>query len=206
MRTKSFFLAFLFILSASVAFSQREETLLGQRSWGFSGIWGGYNHQITNFGSTEAYNQGGFFEFEFGKSLLIGWGHYSLDNSILWKGSDQQRFNFRTNVFKLGYQFFPYKAVHPMINLDLGRGWMDYGTQPRDRVLVVQPAVGVEVNIFRWFRVGLEGGYRFIRNTDIVGLSDKDFSGLYGQGTLKFGFSWGRYHKRQEERDKKYQE
>jgi hypothetical protein len=201
MRTKTCLFALLMTLMTTAAYSQREETLFGHRNWGFSGVWGGYNHQITQFGPSDSYNQGGFFEFEFGKSLLIGWGHTSLDNSYTWKGTDNH-FNFKWNAFKLGYNFLPYKAVHPMINLDLGRGWVNYGTQPQDRVLVVQPSAGIEINVFRWFRLGLEGGYRFVGDTNVAGLSDRDLSGAFGQATLKFGFSWGRLHNRHEHKDR----
>jgi hypothetical protein len=65
----------------------------------------------------------------------------------------------------------------------------------------------VEINVFRWFHIGLEGGYRFISDTNVAGLTNQDLSGLYGQATFKFGFSWGRYHSRHDEGgEKKYQE
>lgn len=202
MRTKSCFFLFSFLLCTYTLFSQREETLLGQKSWGFSGIWGGYHHQYTQFGATEAYNRGGFFTFEFGKSLTLGWGHYRLDHEFDWELTDKA-FDARFNVAKIGYAFMPYKAIHPTLNVDLGRGWVDLGDE-RDRVVVVQPAAGVEFNVFRWFRVGLEGGYRFVNDSDLPAISDDDLSGPYGQATLKFGFSWGRFHKRSE--PKKYDE
>ena len=61
-----------------------------------------------------------------------------------------------------------------------------------DKIFVVQPAAGVEINIFRWFHLGLQGGYRFVTDSSIAGLSDKQLSGAFGQATLKFGWSWGR--------------
>jgi hypothetical protein len=198
MRTKSLIIAVLslfFVLNLS---AQREETLLGRRSWGFSGIWGGYNRQYTQFNSVDSYNRGGFFGFEFGKSLLLGWGRYRLNDEFTW-GNTDQRFDMRWNVAKVGYAFIPYKAVHPVFNVDFGNGRVDLGPE-RDRVFVVQPSAGVEVNVFRWFRLGLEGGYRFTNDVDITGLTDTDLSGAYGQVSLKFGFSWGRYHKRNQSR------
>ena len=56
---------------------------------------------------------------------------------------------------------------------------------------------GVEINIFRWLHLGLEGGYRFVTSSDIS-LSDRQLSNAFGQATLKFGFSWGRYRKQQD--------
>jgi hypothetical protein len=207
MRTKSFLFVLILLSCTATAFAQREETLLGRRSWGFSGIWGGYNHQYTQFDGADSYNRGGFFGFEFGKSLLLGWGRYRLDDPFDWQNTDR-RFNMRWNVAKVGYAFIPYKAVHPMFNVDFGTGRVDLGSE-RDRVFVVQPSAGIEINVFRWFRLGLEGGYRFTNDVDIVGLTDTRLSGAYGQASLKFGFSWGRYHKRntgRSERAKNYDE
>ncbi len=200
MRTKSSFLAFAFLLLSISIFAQREETVLGSRGWGLSGIWGGYSHQYTGYKNTDGFNRGGFFGFEFGKSLFLGWTHYSLRDDILLKDGDNQRFDFRFNGGRIGYAFVPYKAVHPMINVELGRGHATLSGEGTDNMFIIQPSAGVEINVFRWFRFGLEGGYRFARNVDYVSLNNNDLSGAFGQASLKFGFSWGRYHKREDYR------
>lgn len=196
MNTKSRFFAFLFFLAAFSASAQREETVLGERGWGLSGIWGGYSHQYTTYHKTDAFNRGGFFGFEFGKSLFVGWTHFNLREDIELEQGDNRRFDFRFNGGRIGYSFVPYKAIHPMLNLELGRGRAKLAGEGNDDMFVIQPSAGVEINVFRWFRIGLEGGYRFARNVDYVSLNDQDLSGPYGQATLKLGFSWGRYHKR----------
>ncbi len=196
MRTRSFFLAVAFLFAAFSVFSQREETVLGERGWGLSGIWGGYSHQYTTYGNTDAFNRGGFFGFEFGKSLFVGWTHYSLRDDITLNLNDNQRFDFRFNGGRIGYSFLPYKAVHPQLNVELGRGRAKLAGEGNDDMFIIQPSAGVEINVFRWFRIGLEGGYRFARNVDYVSLNDSDLSGPFAQASLKLGFSWGRYHKR----------
>jgi len=196
MRTKSCFLAFAILFAALPAFSQREETVLGERGWGLSGIWGGYSHQYTSYDKTDGFNRGGFFGFEFGKSLFVGWTHYSLRDDIVLDQNDNQRFDFRFNGGRIGYAFLPYKAVHPLLCIELGRGRAKLAGEGNDDMFIMQPSAGVEINVFRWFRIGLEGGYRFARNVDYVSLSDSDISGPFAQASLKFGFSWGRYHKR----------
>ncbi len=194
-RTKSFFFVLSLLLTSTFAFAQREETVLGERGWGFSGIWGGYHHQYTSYGNNDEFNRGGFFGFEFGKSLLVGWGNYRVADQFNWQGAENQKFDFKWNTFKLGYAFMPYKAIHPMLNFDFGRGKIDLAGA-EDRVFVMQPSAGVEINVFRWFRLGLEGGYRFVNGNDIASIQDSQISGAYGQANLKFGFSWGRFHKR----------
>lgn len=196
MRTKSCFLALAILFAALPAFSQREETVLGERGWGLSGIWGGYSHQYTSYDKTDGFNRGGFFGFEFGKSLYIGWTHYSLRDDIVLDQNDNQRFDFRFSGGRIGYAFLPYKAVHPLLNVELGRGRAKLAGEGNDDMFIIQPSAGVEINVFRWFRIGMEGGYRFARNVDYASLSDSDLSGPFAQASLKFGFSWGRYHKR----------
>jgi hypothetical protein len=79
--------------------------------------------------------------------------------------------------------------------VDYGRGTARLG-DVNDRVYVVQPSAGIEINVFRWFRLGLEGGYRFVSDSNIPELSNQQLSGAFGQASLRFGFSWGRFHKK----------
>lgn len=207
MRTKSCLLAASFLILAFTQLSaQKEETILGERGWGLSGIWGGYAHQFTQYDDKDAFNSGGFFGFEFGKSLIIGWSHTDLRDDITLRNNETRKFDFRYNGAKIGYAFIPYKAIHPVLNFEIGKGTVELTGQPKDRVFVMQPSAGLEINVLRWFRLGLEGGYRFIQNNDLVGISAEQISGPYGQATLKFGFSWGRYHKRPQPTKKKYEE
>ena len=197
---RSFLFVLSLLLSSTLSFGQREETVLGERGWGFSGIWGGYHHQYTSYGNSDQFNRGGFFGFEFGKSLTVGWGNYRVTDPFNWQGAENQRFDFKWNTFKLGYAFLPYKAIHPVVNFDFGRGKINL-SGAEDRVFVMQPSAGVDINVFRWFRLGLEGGYRFVNDNDIAAIQDTHLSGAYGQASLKFGFSWGRFHKRKSTKD-----
>lgn len=203
MHTKSCLLAIAFLLTSMTLFSQREETVLGERGWGFSGLWGGVSWDYTPYKGTEAFNQRGYFGLEFGKSLNIGWSHSRLIDDVPFGTGEYKRLDFNFNGGFIGYSFAPYKAIHPMLNLEMGQGKITVTTPPfveRDKTFTIQPSAGVEINVFRWFRLGLEGGYRFVNGVDYAGLSDEDLSGAFGRATLKFGFSWGRYHKRHDYR------
>ena len=70
-----------------------------------------------------------------------------------------------------------------------GRGSLKINEQKVDKVTVFEPSIGVEVNVFRWMRVGLEGGYRFVTSVDAPGLDDTDFSSPIIGLRLKFGWS-----------------
>lgn len=192
--TKSILLGLIMLCAWPLA-AQKEQTIIGGRNFGWSGIWGGYKHQLTQFGDETSYINGGFFGLEFGKSLLIGWGRYSLVDEFKWDNIQNQEFDMRWYPFLLQYGFQGYKAVHPQIGFEIGRGRVDFG-DTKDRILVVQPTAGVEFNVFRWFHLGLDGGYRFVTDSSVPGLTDTDLSGWMAQATLKFGFSWGRYNKK----------
>lgn len=199
--TKSVFLVLTLLLSANGLFAQKEQTLFNSRHLGLTGLWGGSKHQITSFGDNNKYSyvRGGFFGFEFGKALLIGWGHYDLKDEHKWDNIENQDFDLRWNPLMLAYGFKNYKAIHPQIGVDLGRGRVELGEQ-KDRIFVVQPTAGVEINVFRWLHLGLDGGYRFVTDSSIPSLGDQALSGWFGQASLKFGFSWGRYHKKNSDR------
>ena len=197
MRTNSCFLVFALLLTSAVAYGQqKEETILGDRGWGFSGLWGGVSWDYTPYNGVETYNRRGFFGFEFGRSLHLGWSHFRMIDDIALVPDEPARLDFNYNGGYIGYAFLPYKAIHPMLNLELGQGRVQHSIEGRDKTFTIQPSAGVEINVFRWFRVGLEGGYRFVRNVDYLSLTDEDLSGPFGRATIKFGFSWGRYHKK----------
>lgn len=193
MRIKTCLLALSLLFVALSARAQREETVLGSRNLAFSGIWGGSKHQITRFGATNNYVNGWHFGLEFGKALQIGIGGYDLHDYVLWDNVPGQQFDMRWKAVSLGYGIQNFRAIHPVVNVDAGRGKVKFANEGEDHVFVIQPSAGVEINVFRWFHIGLEGGYRFVTDSDKISLSDRQLSGAFGQATLKFGFSWGRY-------------
>lgn len=193
MRIKTCLLTLGLLFATLAARAQREETVLGSRNLAFSGIWGGSKHQITRFGATNNYVNGWHFGLEFGKALQIGIGGYDLHDFVLWDNVPGQQFDMRWKAVSLGYGIQNFRAIHPVVNVDAGRGKVKFANEGEDHVFVIQPSAGVEINVFRWFHIGLEGGYRFVTDSDKISLSDRQLSGAFGQATLKFGFSWGRY-------------
>ena len=194
MRTKFCLLTLSLLFFVFTAQAQSEETVLGSRNLGFSGIWGGSKHQLTRYGNTNNYVNGWHFGLEFGKALQIGVGGYNINDYILWNNQPGQEFDMKWRVVSLGYGFQNFRAVHPIVQVDAGRGKVKLAGEGEDHVFVIQPSAGVEINIFRWFHLGLEGGYRFVTDSNLS-LSDQQLSGAFGQASLKFGFSWGQYRR-----------
>jgi hypothetical protein len=185
------FIAIVFV-SFTSASAQREETVLGHKGFRMSGIWGGSNHQLARFGNTNSYIHGGFFGVEFGKALQVGVSSFQLQENVKWNQVANQNFEMYFRGLHLGYGVSNYKPVHATFNLDVAPGRVKFAGEGSDRIFVVQPAAGLEINVLRWFHVGLQGGYRVVTDSNLPSVSDKDLSGAFGQVTLKFGWSWGR--------------
>lgn len=193
MQIKSILLVVALLVGVvSAASAQREKTVF--RTFGLTGIWGGSKHQLAQFGDTRSYMRGGHFGFEFGKALNVGFSSMSLKSDPNWDRIQDQEFGLNWRGGSVGYAFGAHKAIHPMVNVDFGPGKVRLDSNV-DRIFAVQPSAGVEINIFRWLHLGIEGGYRFINDSNIEGLSDSQLSGAFGQATLRFGWSWGRSHR-----------
>lgn len=176
----------LCLLMAATVTAQRDRTVFG--SVDFSGAWGGTQIALTNFNGELAALRGGFGGVELNKNLFIGGGGYtSTTYSGLNDLSDTYEMSYGGLI--LGYGYKSHKVVHPQATLMLGGGWMQEQNVGRDDVFVAQPAVGVEINVLRWFRVGVHGGYRLALGDNFK--MDDRFSDAYGSVSFKFGWSWG---------------
>ncbi|NUQ24481.1 MAG: hypothetical protein HUU34_11065 [Saprospiraceae bacterium] len=179
------------LFTVSVLQAQRDESLFGPRHAAFTGIWGGVTHNYSAFEDDWSYLRGGHFGFEFGNAILLGWSGAGTRDEVS-VNDVTSTFNLKYNGFLVGYSPMSGKVVHPRINLLTGRGRLNVNENGDDRVFVLQPSAGIEVNVFQWFRVGLEGGYRIVDGIDKSALRRQDVSSPFAQLDLRFGFSWGR--------------
>lgn len=63
-----------------------------------------------------------------------------------------------------------------------------YGTPARnDAVFVFEPEIMVNLNIASFFRLGVGGGYRWVRGLHLDGVENKDFTAPTATVMLKFG-------------------
>jgi len=166
--------------------AQQEETIFGSGGIHFTGLWGGSTNGLIKFEEEFSLNNGGFFAFELNNNFLIGWSGYGSGESL----EDGRRAEIDGNDLLLGYTFRSDRAVHPAIYIKGGRGSLDITSENSDRVSVYEPSIGLEANVFRFMRIGLEGGYRFVTGVDTPGFSDRDFSSPVVGLRLKFGWSW----------------
>ena len=182
----------LVAVSALTLFSQKEQTILGSSGLRFSGAWGGSTTNLTFYGDETSITSGGFGGLEFGKTLLVGWGGFSNTSDFRFPDLTSDRIRLDYTGLMVGYAPKAYKAIHPQFMLLTGGGRVAVSGEGSDGVVVLQPSAGLELNVLRWFRIGLEGGFRFVGGSDFTGFNDADLSAPFGQLTFKFGWSWGR--------------
>lgn len=92
----------------------------------------------------------------------------------------------------LGYNGRSYKVAHLFADLKIGWGnaqlKQDGEAIFRDRVFVMTPSIGVELNITDFFRISLTGGYRWVNGVSkLPGLENEDFSSPVGIISFNFG-------------------
>lgn len=182
----------VFVFCVCIVFSvkaQEAETLLNGR-FGFTGIWIGPKYNFSYFEEDFSYVRGGIFGFEFGKSVLIGWSGTRFRDRVTIENVESP-FRLDYSNFLLNFTPRSWRAVHPLIGFQLGGGKLKFDNGESERIFVVQPSVGIEVNVFQWFRAGVEGGYRHVSGVDTPGLETADVSSPFIQINAKFGFSWG---------------
>jgi hypothetical protein len=171
--------------------AQSEETLFSNSRLNLSGAWGSAAYNFSSFGDEWTLIRGGYGGVEFNRDIFIGYGRYETrDRAIIEDGF--KNFDLRYNGLVLGIAPNAVKAIHPRFTFLTGSGkvWTEEDDE-RDRVFVFQPSAGVEFNVFQWFRLGFEAGYRFAGDSDRHEISSGDLSTPFAQIELRFGLSWG---------------
>ena len=170
--------------------AQKEETVFNTYGGiNLTGIWVGSYSSLADFKDDYNISNRGALAFEFNKDFLIGWAGYKDD--LTSTGNDVK---LSGNDLFLGYVPNSHKVFHPLIYLQGGSGKLEIEDVGSDRLLVIQPSLGGEVNIARWFRLGIDAGYRFYSGANLNGISNSDLAGPTLGIRMKFGWSWGDRH------------
>ncbi len=94
--------------------------------------------------------------------------------------------------FWLGYVTPQRSAVHLFTSVKAGWGAVniefDDEFDYEDAFFAVTPEAGLEINVFRWFRIGATVGYRFMNGLDESPNFDRDkLEGMTGALTFRIG-------------------
>lgn len=151
---------------------------------GFSAVNGEFAHMMGGGGGVLL---GDFFFGGYGSGLTNG----------IPAGPSGLRIDFGHGGFWTGYSFMAARPLHPTISAQIGWGNVgerdhNYTDWTSDNVFVFNPAVELEMNFTKFFRLGVGVHYRLVAGIDpgmhTSALSDSDFSGPGALLTFKFGW------------------
>lgn len=185
-------LCFALLLTVSFLSAQRDQTL-------FSG-----NNRTGAFGAPifEYYDLGKGGDFSIasggGGALILGdffIGGYGIGDINLVEIIENERadIDLAHGGIWLGATPFQQSALHPYMSVRVGWGAADIEIDDNnfnrgDRFFVLSPEVGLEVNVFRWFRVAGTVGYQWYNGLDDAAqFGSIDLNNLRAGLTLRFG-------------------
>ena len=190
-------LAILIPLLLSIHFvqAQRDQTLFnnGGRVGGFGApIFDYYN--ISGDGNIDVASGGG------GALIISDFfiGGYGVGDINLIETINNDRAEFDLGHGGLWFGFTPLQrfVVHPYASMRLGWGASNISirddgrfTSYTDNFTVFSPEVGLEVNVFRWFRISGTVGYQWFNGIDETSNPDLDLdlNSIRAGLTLRFG-------------------
>lgn len=199
MRSAAWITAFL-LLATSTAWAQEkepepepepgqeEDTLIrgGIDSGGFGALvfkFSGVNDQFAAFAGL----RGGWI---INHRFIIGGGGYGLSSEICVDEDGR----CRTRQIEFGYGGFEFEYIglwdrvaHYSLQLLIGAGGVTVFDFESDPVFVAEPAAKLELNVTKWFRIDVGGGYRFVSGLDLGRLDSGDLSAPFGSLEFKFG-------------------
>ena len=194
------------VLFTTINFAQKEQTLFKDSGIRTTGGWGGMTIGYTPFPADRGMTTGGFGGIELNNNFFVGWGGERMKDKVKIKADTLNYYisKFNHNGFLFEYLTRPNKVFYPKVSLVTGGGSFDYKSENQgdnaasstSKFVLLQPAAGVEVNIFRWLHLGLDVGYKaiFIRKSDLKAenypFQDNNLSRPFAALKIKFGWSW----------------
>ena len=187
---KVLFTALLSIIGLT-AFAQHE-TLFGR-----SRVVGGFGAPIMEWGLNNDINAsiGGGGGVIIDNFFIGGYGIGSVDFDELIEYGDVEQLDIGHGGLWLGFQVPSHKLIHFYGSTRIGWGAInvqfDDPTQSYsdvDKIFVLTPEAGLELNIARWFRVAGTVGYRWVDGVNTNnGFAEDEFNGWTLGMTVRFG-------------------
>ena len=164
------------------------------------GGYGGFSAGVTRLNGSTALLTGGEGAAILGRRLVIGFAAFGTANRVeapALPDTARGRMQLAYGGLLLRYQLFVDSPVYPSVGALLGGGIVAFTTADSrevnvddldDPFFLAEPQVGLHANLFRWMRLSLLGGYRFVQGTPGGGLQNSD---LYSPSvSLGLHFGW----------------
>ncbi|MBA7600106.1 MAG: hypothetical protein GH143_09405 [Calditrichaeota bacterium] len=187
----------LLALAAVPSFGQERTLISGPVA---HGGFGGPQLTLGQVKGEIAVLTGGWGAWLINHTLIIGGGGYGLVNDLpagqTATGEDRY-LNFGYGGMILGFILGSDRMVHLTAHSLIGPGSVGYRhhmmeedwseDSVQDLVFIVQPTLGVELNVTRFFRIAAGGSYRYVIGADLADITADDLCGFGAELTLKFG-------------------
>lgn len=168
---------------------------------------GAFDMTLTSMNDRFALLLGGHGGLIFNKKIMLGFGGYGITTPVKFDGIDPSEpleLSGGYGGLVTGYIWNPLEVFHVSIPLFIGIGGMNVDeagfifdpdnpfldrTIENSMFVVLEPGIQMEVNITKWFRMGMGLSYRFTEGLDLPRnqITDEDISGLSGNLSFKFG-------------------
>ncbi len=192
------FLFVLMLFTTANLFAQRDQTLFSDVRR--SGGWGGPIFEYTNIDKDLQTTGGGGGALVLNDMYLGGYGMGTAEliNTVP-ANNLREKLSFKHGGFWVGYTPVQNKVIHPYFSTRFGWGKARYRTSEindpskitydlKDNIFVVTPEVGLELNVFSFFRVAFTGSYRWVSGMDgLPTFENEDLNGFGAALTLRFG-------------------
>lgn len=189
-------LLFLSILGTSALAAQNDETLISGKIE--SGGFGALVWKLTEINGETAIMGGGRGGWIINHTFVVGGGGYGLVNNMKPQGiSSEKDLLLEMGYGGLEFEYIPnsQNLIHYSIYTLIGGGSVEYRKRAHpfdeayvsDGFFVAEPGVSFELNVTKFFRVGLGTSYRYINGVNLEGTSNSELQGLSANLTLKFG-------------------
>lgn len=163
---------------------------------------GGFVSPLVEFGLNNdlgnSYGAGGGIIIN--NVFIGGYGLAGFDLKGVIENDDLETLDIGHGGLWIGGTYQPHRLVHVYgttrigwgtINIDLNDKDLEY--EDLDKIFVLTPEIGAELNVTKWFRVGATAGYRFVNGVDKAStFTDDDFRGAVATLSLRFGW-FGRH-------------
>lgn len=182
---------FLCLISTTTIFAQRDNSLFN--SSGRFGVFGAPFWEFSGLSVNETAARGGGGALVLGNTFIGAYGSGEVDWRAVIDGEDVSISSGHGGLW-VGYVPFQSSVIHPYISTRIGWGAADIefdadNFRYEEDFFVLTPEAGVEVNVFRWFRVAGTVGYQWYNGLDDAPeIGDFDTDNLNAALTLRFGF------------------
>ena len=205
----------LLLICASLATAQEEHSKTGwnkhETLFSKARVIGGFGGPIVSFSKIE--NETTSFVGVGGGLIVNNFfiGLYGIGSTRMRNRQNRistETANLAHGGIWLGYTSNQYKLIHLFSTVKIGSGAVVYTTQKSldtwdmkfedaDQIFAIAPEIGLELNIFRFFKIAFTGGYRWVEGlnkNDVRKYTNSDFSSATGSISFRFGgFGSARY-------------